>query len=267
MNKSKSFFISLFLVNYFNQPGYGFILASKALGIKVAEFQHGAGGPLHYAYAAWPQISTLLLPDYFLCWIKGDEDVITANQWSHHQGIQIGIPFVTFQKHNIKESMVYNQNKEKKILFSLQPHHYDQHLVNLILDLIKKTPQFFWVIRKHPAQDSMSEIEIALYQSDFKNYLIQDSYTNPLYKVLPYINLHITHSSSVILEAKLWGIPTLLIDQAGIDYYEGYIEKKLVLIKDFKTFQEYLNIKTEKEYILGVDEVKDILTKLLKGSI
>jgi len=258
-----------FLVNYFNQPGYGLILASKSLGIKVAEFQHGAGGPLHYAYAAWPQISApyLLLPDYFLCWIKEDVDVIAANQGRHHHGIEIGIPFIAFKRHPATETQLYIQKTEKQILLSLQPHYYAQHLVDLVIEMIKKTPQFFWIIRRHPAQEGLSEIEMALYQSDFKNYLIQDSYTNPLYKVLPYINLHITHSSSVILEAKLWGIPTLLIDQAGIDYYEGYIEKKLVLIKDFKTFQEYLNIKTEKEYILGVDEVKDILTKLLKGSI
>ena len=248
------------VVNYFNQPGFGLIWACKALNIPVAEVQHGAAGPLHYAYAKWRQQS-LLLPDYFLCWTK--EDAQLVNEGLGKGGIFLGVPMIAYQKHHD----ISVSDTEKFFLFSLQVHAYSDHFIRLLIEIIEKTPQYSWIIRRHPAQQKESDIEWALKQKPhIKNYEIQYPKPNPLHRVLPYVRLHLTHSSSIILDAKLWGIPTLILDPAGTQYYDGYINDKNPIIFSFQDFQKYKNSTVPIQQQPTAEEMKSLLLKFMTSA-
>jgi hypothetical protein len=59
-----------------------------------------------------------------------------------------------------------------------------------------------------------------------KNWNLDDASQLPLYAILPNIDLHVTLYSSVVIEAELFGIPSIVSAQFGEEYYKDYIKRE-----------------------------------------
>jgi hypothetical protein len=87
-----------------------------------------------------------------------------------------------------------------------------------------------------------NEFKTELENKGIINFECDLSTSLPLYTLLRNVNLHVTHSSSTILEAINFNLPSLIIDEFGYEYYSEYVgnaikfentlEKQLFAIKE-----------------------------------
>jgi hypothetical protein len=248
------------LVSFYSDRGMALIKACKDLGIKTADIQHGIQGELHAAYGNWLNVPTNgynTMPDTFLVW---SETEAKANRNS----IIIGNVFESKWYSNDEFVTSFDQEiltiskkliADKNILFTVQ---YGIEYNPDLFELIKKTEsEFNWLIRFHPVMNIEKKNDfIKLLKSyDVVNYEFELSTSLPLYSLLRNVNLHITHSSSTVLEALNFNVPSLLIDEFGREYYieylgsqvkyESLIERQVTSIKELAllTYREIGNIR------------------------
>jgi hypothetical protein len=236
------------LVSYYSDRGMALIKACKDLGIKTADIQHGIQGELHAAYGNWldlPLNGYNTIPDTFLVWSE-DEAMLNKNsviignvfesKWHACDGLANRFDDVVV---SISKKLKANKN----ILFTVQ---YGIEYTSKQFELIKNTQyEFNWFIRLHPVMsnnDKESFIHL-LQQNGIENYEIKSSTFLPLYALLRNVNVHITHSSSTVIEALNFQVPSLLIDNYGREYYskhlcdlvkyESEIENQIITIRKF----------------------------------
>lgn len=111
----------------------------------------------------------------------------------------------------------------------------------------------FWQIRLHPRNEfSKKDIEyhlesLGVYK--FK-YNIHDSVEIPLPEILSKTFMHITAFSGCLIEAKMSGVPSIIINNIGREMYKDYIDNDLVYYLNAKSdnfhddfFKLYNNLK------------------------
>lgn len=220
------------LVSYYSDRGMALIKACKDLGIKTADIQHGIQGNLHAAYGNWLNNEATdynTIPDSFLVWSEFEKENIKNS-------IVIG---------NVFESMWYGKNKmidhydkivtsyssklgsPNNILFTLQ---YGIKYDNSVFELLHRTQnEFNWLIRFHPVMenDDKSNFIKNLKLFNVNNYEIDQSTSLPLYAIIRNVGLHVTHSSSTVLEAANFKVSSLIIDPFGAEYFENVLSDKI----------------------------------------
>jgi hypothetical protein len=248
------------LVSFYSDRGMALIKACKDLGIKTADIQHGIQGELHAAYGNWinvPSNGYNTMPDTFLVW---SEVEAKANQAS----TIIGNVFESKWYSNDEIVTSFDQeilsiskklSADKNILFTVQ---YGIKYIPDLFELIKNTQcEFNWLIRFHPLTsiEEKNDFIKMLKSYDVVNYEFELSTSLPLYSLLRNVSLHITHSSSTVLEALNFNVPSLLIDKFGREYYSEYlgsqvkyeslIEKQVSSIKELSllTYKEMGNVR------------------------
>lgn len=234
------------IVSYYSDRAMALIYACNKLNILNADIQHGVQGELHAAYSSWQNIPTNgynTIPNHFLVWSE-DENSSIAN-WTRdskkHNPKIIGNLFqekwlsnwdvLINQLDNEFEGIVKNMKATKHILFTLQ---YGTHYDDWIFELIAHTQQQFnWLIRLHPLlkdKQSLKFFEKKLQQFKITNYELTKSTDLPLYSLLRNINLHITHSSSTVIEALNFQIKTILVSNYGAELFESQINENMAYL-------------------------------------
>ena len=208
-------------------------LACSELNIPVVDIQHGAQGEFHFAYGQWKSVPINgynTLPDLFAEWGEGEKKVIDS--WAHktkHQATEIGNGFAEFVSELREENPELEEIKKKekpKILISLQPNRgIDTVYYEL---LVQNQGRFLFYFRSHPTMTKEEVRDIKSELSDFNNCYFHESSSILLYKLLPFMTAHITQNSSVTIEAKSFGVPTVLIHQSGYDLFFSIIDNKTV---------------------------------------
>jgi hypothetical protein len=224
------------VVNYYSLEGMSFVWACKSLGIPTVDLQHGVQGSLHPAYASWRvngiRESTLpLLPNCFWVWSHLEAGVIS--QWADHSGHRSfvgGNPWVTLWKdcsHRIPSIVSLSEkakllagraNKKPIVLVTLQfGFEYGEQLGPLkALIGLGANDYVFWV-RLHPLMMERRE-EIRHYLAEYPVELDEVS-DLPLPSLLPHCNIHVTHSSSAVIEAGDYGIHSLITSRFGVELF------------------------------------------------
>ena len=236
------------LVCFYSERGMALIKACKDLGIKTADIQHGVQGELHAAYGNWlnsPINGYNTMPDTFLVWSENEaklnkNSVIIGNvfesKWFKSNDL-------TNSYDEIVKSISKKLKAKKNILFTVQygiDYNYKQ------IELIKATQyEFNWLIRLHPVMsiDEKNTFIQLLIHNGIVNYEIDLSTSLPLYAILRNTSLHVTHSSSTLIEALNFNVPTLLIDKLGQEYfsqnigsmvvYDNLLENQLTLLRKY----------------------------------
>lgn len=231
-----------FTICYYGVNGFGFNRACRQLGIPSMDIQHGVQGHHHIAYGNWtkvPRGGYELLPDYFWCWSEYDAESI--NYWSkktsRHKAIIGGnlwlYKWTTGKAAIIKEydtiikSLVNKKDTVINILFTLQSHFFPEQW---ILGAIERSPSNWrWWIRLHPGMmQSREEIRAILLRDCSKgNWELDQASELPLYAWLRHIDVHVTQSSTVVLEAKAFGVPSVITHPNG-EIYQEQIGTELV---------------------------------------
>lgn len=227
-----------FVVDYSSGEGMAFCLACYELGILSADIQHGTVSPLSPGYGRWSKIPSegfTVLPKVFWCWRVEDKAIIDAwaSHSSHHTTLFGGPPLLDcFQNRNhplndyYEKQLTSNADAVTCILVTLQP---TRCVPVLVQEAIKNSPpSWFWWIRCHPTASNTEhhEIRAILKRLDRGNVEFEKASHFPLYSILRHTHIHITEWSSSIIEADLFGIPTIIIHENGADLFPDYLNSQ-----------------------------------------
>ena len=228
-----------FFICYYSILGMAFNLACRTFGIPSFDVQHGVQGEYNIAYGSWqnvPKNGYELLPSYFWCW--GVEEYEIIKKWSKrtnscHQPIIGGNLFIkkwlkegkTFQTYKLLTNQVVN-SENVNILIT----HQGVPLPDWFIKTVEKSnSNIKWFLRLHPSTD------IATYSgsdipnlSRCENVEISHATTLPVLALLEKMSIHVTQWSSTVMEAKVLGIPSIIIHEYGNVFYSHEIKKGLV---------------------------------------
>lgn len=230
------------------QPNEHLCQAGKQKKIPVYDLQHGAIFDANPWYGEVYRIETPIenLPDGFLCWDNQSASIIS--KWAENKGIRVNIignPWYLRFYRMQRDDLLVNEAVNKAdiiadgrpcILVSLQwamathvlpgsaiplfPDSDSNRVIDYALEkIILDTLELYnWVIRLHPVQMRSAERIKALnyFRTTFgaeKMGMWLLASEIPLPVLLNKTDLHITHLSSVVIEASWMGIRSGLINQ------------------------------------------------------
>ncbi|MGE4398777.1 MAG: hypothetical protein AB7D29_04555 [Campylobacterales bacterium] len=230
---------TVFIVSYYGNEGLALNIACRRLGIATVDIQHGVYGGYHQAYSKWinlPECGYEMLPNYFWCW--SDAEARIVNEWANHSHSSVvgGHPYIEkFQEFQLDMSCPIEQIVDSKSFNLLYTYNglienETERLISLVKSSIAANDDLFYFIRMHPCRLHLgSEVEAAIQREGLGNFCnIKIASAVPLYSILDKVDIHITMTSSVILEAKIFNKPSIILDRAGFDNFEEYIEKGFV---------------------------------------
>jgi hypothetical protein len=233
-----------FIVSYYSLDGFAFVRACHQLQIRVVELQHGAQGDLHPAYAAWPRPASGkfdLLPDVFWVWSTSEADVI--NTWARgtrHRALAAGNPWLDVWRAEspwpvaharaaaaaLKERVAGRSVALITLQFGLAPSAQLEPMAKLVSsagsDLV------FWV-RLHPMMLSEREAVRKLL-GDSRRFVLDESSDLPMHALLPFVDVHVTHSSSSIIEAAQYGITSVITSAYGAELYREFTDSGMAVV-------------------------------------
>lgn len=266
------------IVSFYSDRAMALIYACNKMNITTADIQHGVQGDLHAAYSSWQSIPAKgynTLPNHFLVWSEDEKESIMkwAENCPAHTAKIIGNLFQ--EKWLLKsdvlickfdgevDDIVKRMKATKNILFTLQ---YGIHYDDWIFELIAHTQKHFnWLIRLHPLlkdKQSLKSLEDKLKQFQITNFELLKSTELPLYSLLRNVNLHVTHSSSTVIEAANFKIKTILVSNYGAELFESQIRDDMAcLINDASTKSKQIILEYVNESFKDNSEIE---TKYLK---
>lgn len=219
------------------QPDEHLCRAGKKKRIPVYDLQHGVIADELPWYGENYRTSTPTedLPDGFLCW--DEQSVTTIAKWADKKDIRVikvGNPwFLRFLQDDPDDYLVHeaiaqwktHNDARPSILVSLQWGMLQPEISSngIIVDALEKVildtaNKYNWILRLHPVQLRSEEREAVL------KYLAETfdvekaqgwlkSSQDPLPIVLSQADLHITHNSTIVIEAAWMGVRSALLDQ------------------------------------------------------
>lgn len=231
----------VFLVSYYGIEGMAVNLACRRLSIPSVDIQHGFQGELHIAYARWNKVPVSgyeLFPSYYWCW--SDSDVETIRKWSaavdrwHHPVAggnlwldmwQQGGQQVIDRYDAVLQNALAPHRDAHHILVSLQPGLSDQTTLDSLLKAITRGKRAWrWWFRLHPCMlQERQQIKDLLNLNGITDFELDLATDLPLYSLLRHLDLHITHSSSTVIEAQQFGIPSVIIHEFGTEFFPDQI--------------------------------------------
>jgi len=236
-----SFFVdhptkALCLDSFYSTDAMGVTLAAKSIGLKTMDIQHGIQGPWHAGYAKWtniPENGMQLMPDYFWNYTEKDvqniesslgnfgiKSILGGNSWL--EKYKAGeVPVAEEFESDLKD---ISESDEKYMLITLQNHV--PVLPDYFIDALSQWKEpVKLLIRFHPNFKGEKENLIQrLKEINFDNYEMEKTGQLPLYDLLKIVNVHVTGSSTVAIEAGLFGIPNIIIHENGKNYFEDMIK-------------------------------------------
>lgn len=227
---------SVIIVSFYDVIGMALIKACKDLGIRTMDLQHGTLNIVSYNnWSSIPGEGYQLLPSSFLCWSKDELKII--REWSQntigHKAIMIGNlflnkwllnnddPLVKKYDGTIKE-LKQRTNRKIHILFTAQ----DIQLNSDILNAMKSnSSEYWWWIRLHPGYKNLKKGLLKLLSKEgISNFYIEEATELPLYSILRNVDIHMTMHSSVVMEAKSFGVYSILWSKLGAELYSEEID-------------------------------------------
>lgn len=256
-----------FVECYYGENGMAFNLACKHKGIPSIDIQHGVQGDFHVAYGRWynvPEVGYELLPSYFWCWTSHEANAINnwreklegkvhtaligSNLWLN-KWIQGKEPAI--QKY-YEIIMRLIDKSTINIMFTLQPGFEPELWFYETINL--SPPEWKWFIRLHPGMLTEKERFNKIFKTQCPDKNIEINYATelPLLAWLKHIDIHITMSSTCIIEAEAFEVPSIIIHSNGVYSYQIQIQNG-VACTAFNTIDliEKINILANNKSNLG----------------
>ena len=229
----------IFSVNYYSDYGMSLNLAAARLGIPSADIQHGVQGDHHFAYGSWsnvPDAGYDALPSVFWVWSKEEEDAV--NRWNqgckpHHIAIAGGNLLLRmfhetpelFTNRASSEMMERVTNGLPNILLALSWDAYDEQTLSGVLTAMEATQhRWNWWVRLHPVMlAEMESINNMLRTHGITRANTAVATEVPLYSLLSVTQAHVTHTSSTVIEAEEFGVPSVICGNDGMLKYQAQL--------------------------------------------
>ncbi len=219
---------------------YAAVYTANKLKIKTVDFQHGPQVN-HMVFSDWgkhPERGFDLMPKEYWNWDGMSRDNIL--KWSTYlKDIKAkisGQPYLEYTR-----SKMVQQNSSN-ILFTLQTFPLETMLPTTLLRVIRDL-EYKWIFRLHPRNSFKTE-EIASYLEkngvSRQKFLFHHSKEVPIAISISDSFIHVTGFSGCVLEARLMGIPSIVINEIGKEMFEEYIDSQSVfyLSKNDNEFEE-----------------------------
>lgn len=234
-------------VSYYSTIGMACNIACRQFGVPTFDIQHGVQGDLHVAYGRWnkvPETGYAMLPRYFWCW--SEYEVESIQRWAdafdqYHQALVGGNPYLTMWRDGsspvVKESDLrlshLVHDKRRQILVTLQFGFGTERELGGLLEAIRQTTKAYdWWVRFHPAMTSDERMGAAglFIEAGLSGERFEVSSKLPLYALLRHMHVHITHSSSTVIEAAQFGIPSIIVNTFGAELFPAYIKSGVACV-------------------------------------
>ena len=237
-----------FVVGYYGVEGMAFVLACRRCGVPVVDIQHGVQGDMHPAYAAWPAMghgaghgtAHTLLPDHFWVWSDWERDVI--QHWARdqrHAAVVGGNPWMalwhgesnwpgTSDAASAARALREHAHGRPVVLVTLQYGLHAQDQLEPLADLLREAGDrlVFWV-RLHPAMLERRAAIRALLGA--AGHCELDPPTDlPLPALLACADVHLTHSSSTVMEAAQFGLRSVITTDYGAELFGPLLASGMV---------------------------------------
>lgn len=219
---------------YYNPVGMALCLAARRLGIPCVDVQHGVQGAAHFAYGPWlrlPPRGYRLLPTRFWCWDEPSARNIDgwSRDWAEYHGAVVGgNPWMAWlaggNAPGTAEALAQVRARKQSapqqshVLISLQ---WDRGLTEQLKRAITQAPAnwLLWV-RLHPVQLDVREgVRAVLEHLAPGRYELDLATDAPLPLLLAEMDAHLTRSSTVVVEAAQYGVPSVALAQAARGHY------------------------------------------------
>ena len=233
-----------FIVSFYSLEGLAFVLACRELAIPVVDLQHGVQGEMHPAYACWPvppATGHALLPDVFWVWSAYEAEVI--ERWSagsRHRALIGGNPWLDVwrsgsdwkgvaQARSAARALRERAGARPVVLVTLQFGLASATQLEPLARLIAlAAPKLAFWVRLHPAMLDEREQVRGAFAGDFELDVPTDL---PLHALLGCVDVHLTHSSSTVIEAAQFGIGSVLTSVWGGEIFAAQVANGTALIE------------------------------------
>jgi hypothetical protein len=216
------------LVDY-NLVSMAFAAACREVGIPSVEIQHGVQGELHWAYGRWrsvPPEGYDLLPSVYWTWSEREASVIeewAADTGGRHRAVVGGNLWLRTWMDGDREIvrrhdrlLRASEGVQTTVLCTLQPAVSDASQLRLLSAAVAGAPRSWrWWFRLHPAMSAQERSRLSALLSGEPRVEVDEISDLPLYALLRAADAHLTRSSSTVLEARAFGVGTVLTDQAA----------------------------------------------------
>jgi hypothetical protein len=241
------------------------IAAANQLKIETIEMQHGPQTSVHMAYSSWltlPPEGYDMLPRNYWCWDENSKNVLEEwiNSNKKYTVSVIGNPWIDYWR-TMEKNYVFTDY----ILYSLQPSPLtmEQLFPESIINFIKENP-IPWFIRLHPRQlNEMGVIKKHLENKQVLHLVTIDEATNdPFPLLLSNALVHVTHFSGTAIEASLFNVFTVLLNEIGKLSFQDLISAQKAVYLDVNSlrFSEDLrkSIKNKAQFSKDVSAQNDL---------
>lgn len=215
----------VFLVSYYSNEGFALLHAANRRGLVTVDLQHGTQGEIHPAYAAFAKMPAGgwgLLPRRFWVWSEAEAQAIRAWGGSWHGADVVGNALLDRQLCQAADGPL--SDRPKVLLITLQNGFDDAGYYRLLGEIIAALPDDMAVwVRIHPVQMPGLERIAAAFAAMAPRCRVEEPSRSPLYSILPQASVHLTHSSSTVIEAAALGVPSVVFDALGAALYHEHI--------------------------------------------
>lgn len=211
-----------FLTSYYNFVGMGLCLAARRRGIVAVDVQHGVmwGNPAHDRWGAFHAGGYELLPRVFWCWSDDDADVVRA--WAGaaggaHRAVVGGHPLFAHWSDDVPEARAALgraralRGAGPNVLVSLS---YESGFTERIERTLRAAPaEFTFWVRMHPrTAEARRDIVARCRALGPARVEVEAPSQLPLPALLRAADAHLTLHSTVVEEAAMLGVPSVVID-------------------------------------------------------
>ncbi len=237
-----------FVVSYYYLEGFAFVLACRRRRIPVVDIQHGVQGPLHPGYGRMPPPPPTgfgVVPDIFWVWSGDESDTIGA--WAGgdgpHRAFIGGNPWLEMWRKGTAPSFSTIKQRAEELyhlaggrqiaLVTLQAGLSPEQQLEPLRELVVLSGRrWVWWVRLHPAMSQTPDSIRALLECESSSVEVTIPSELPLYAVLPHADVHVTHSSSTVLEAALFGLRSVITSPYGAELYPREIAEGAAVVAD-----------------------------------
>lgn len=226
------------VVDFYGVSGFAMVLAAHRARIPAVDVQHGVIDPEHTAYVAWPRPSPRghrLLPDGVWTWGEGEARLVREGMHLSPSDVIVGgHPLVAAWQAGWldgaadarKEAVELRSRTGRSVqaLVTLQPGLMGPEALAPLLHGMRNARSVFWWLREHPASRADAKVRALLDETGAAFDLDLPSRL-PLYAALEQVDVHLTHSSSTVVEAEAFGVPSLLWSAYGRELFSGPIQR------------------------------------------
>lgn len=237
-----------FVVCYYSLEAMAFVRACRQRGIPVTDLQHGVQGEGHGAYSGWghvPAHADDLLPDFFWVWSTWEANAISNGLQTDRvcRPVVGGNPWMDFwsvaDRPEIQAASASAGSLQETaagrpvVLVTLQFGLADKFQLDPLRRLIELAgDRYAWWVRLHPAMGERREEVRGKIGATGRTPVWLDLPSDvPMPALLRHVAVHLTHSSSSVIEAAAMEVPSIVSSESGRDLYGPYIDRGLARVE------------------------------------